>query len=351
MTSKKYESAVEKAAVDAFKKEFERLHYRISLFSNIARREGILAVEALIDKEDENDPFGFALQMAYDGIERESIEKYLDSWIEANCSGHCEYYNRILFSVIKTGVLFIQSGANPRIIDPLIKSLVPLELMPYWTEYYPEAVKQYGWLLACVPEGFRTEELCRNAIKNCGDMLRYVPDEFKTKKLCIEAVKQDGKALKFMPRKFKTQELCCEAVKNDGDALAFVPEEFITKELCLEAVEYKGSALEFVPEEFITKELCVKATENSSCALRFVPKEFKTAEFCLAAVKKQCDAINYVPKHLRTLEFYVEVIKQRRSEEYGLGDVQMKVLLEDVPVSFRNEVWEAVHKSELEEKV
>jgi len=350
----KYESAVEKAAVEAFKKEYERIHFRICLFANICRREGLLSVENSIDKEKAalGNPLDYSLLMAMDGMEGAVIEKYLDSWIGANSSSHCEYYDKILFSVIKTGVLSIQSGQNPRITAKLVTALVPLELMPTWTEFYSEGIKQHSWMLGCVPEAFRTEELCQNAVKNCGDMLRFVPEKFKTKELCTQATEQDGCALEFVPKEFKTEEFCHKAVEKKGNALEFVPEEFKTQELCTKAIKQKGNALKFVPEKFKTKEFCAEAIKQYGGALKCVPKEFITQELCLEAVKNCTSALEFVPKHLRTAELFIELVKTRRQDyKECWGDFEMsriKDYLNDVPESLRKEVFEAVYQAEME---
>ncbi|MDR2583667.1 MAG: DUF4116 domain-containing protein [Fibromonadaceae bacterium] len=350
----KYESAVEKATVEAFKKEYERIHFRICFAAMMCRREGLLSIEKFIDKEKDpnGDPLEFALQMVVDGMENAKIEEYLDFWIGANSSGHCEYYNKILFSVIKTGILSLQSGENPRMTDIFIKSIIPMELLPTWTEFYPEGIKQYGWLIQFIPEAFRTEEICCNAIKNCGIMLEYVPEKFKTKELCTEATEQYGCALEFVPKEFKTEEFCRKAVEQDGCALEFVPEEFKTEELCVKAVKQNGWALKYVPEKFKTQELCAEATEHYGCALEFVPKEFKTKELCLEAVKNSPFAIKDVPKRLKTVELYIEVVKSKRKwwgEDFVT--IRLKDLLDDdIPESLKNEVFEAVYQEELEVK-
>ncbi|MDR2583581.1 MAG: DUF4116 domain-containing protein [Fibromonadaceae bacterium] len=309
----KYESAVEKAAVAAFKKEYERIHFRICLFAQMCRNEGLLSVKNCIDKEKAalGNPLDYSLLMALDGMDRAVIEKYLDSWIEANSSSHCEYYDKILFSVIKNGVLSIQSGLNPHITAKLITAPVPMELMPDWTEFYPEGVKQYGWMLNYVPEAFRTKELCYNAVKNNGDSLRYVPEKFKTKELCAQATEQNGCALQYVPEEFKTEEFCHKAVEQDGRALDFVPKELKTQELCLKAVKQYGYALKYVPEEFKTEEFCRKVIEQDGRALEFVPEKSKTAELCLEAVKQNEIAFKYVPKHLNNEELNAEFVKFR----------------------------------------
>ena len=348
----KYESAVEKAAVEAFKKEYERIHFRICLSANLFRKEGFSAVENTIDKEKAAnfEPLEFGLLLIITGVERAKIEDCYDSWIEANSSSHCGYYDKILFSVIKFGVLSIQSGENPYLTDKLIKALVPMELMPNWTEFYPEGVKQHGWMLSYVPEAFRTEELCQNAVKNCGDMLRNVPEKFKTKELCTEAIEQDGCALKFVPEELKTEEFCRKAMEKDVRALAFMPEEFKTAEMCFEAVKQEGIALESVPEEFKTQELCAEAIKSNGYALQFVPKAFKTKELCLEAVKDSPFAIKYVPKRLKTVALYIEVVKSKRKwwgEDFVT--IRLKDLLDDdIPESLKNEVFDAVYKEDME---
>jgi hypothetical protein len=325
----KYESAIEKAAVEAFKKEFERIHCRICFASGMVRMMGFFAFENIIDKEKalNGDLLEYGFQLVASAIDRSIIEQIIDSWIKANCSGHCEYYTKILLSAIKIGVVNIASGENTLAIERRITSVVPFELMPNCTEFYPETVKQHGWMLKFMPEAFRTEELCKEAVKNCGWALESVPEKFKTKELCNEAVENAGIALNYVPEEFKTKEFCMKAFKKDSMALGAIPPEFKTVELCIEAVRQCGSALIFVPEEFKTAELCLEAVKNSDFAV----------------------AINCVPEPLKTAELYTEVIKLRRKDE-SMEGMELKILLDEVPESMRNEVWEAVYQSELEGK-
>jgi flagellar motor component MotA len=132
MLHNEYESALEKGIKEIFEKEVERICFRLITFVEIARREGILALEDKLDKEKvaKRDLFETGIQMAVDGTERAVIENYLDSWIEANCNNSVAYYEKILASIIKTGVLCIQEGYNPRIAEYKITVLIPRELTP-----------------------------------------------------------------------------------------------------------------------------------------------------------------------------------------------------------------------------
>jgi len=57
-------------------------------------------------------------------------KKYLDSWIETNCNNSVSYYEKILASIIKTGVLCVQAGEHPKVAEYKMTVLIPRELIP-----------------------------------------------------------------------------------------------------------------------------------------------------------------------------------------------------------------------------
>ncbi|MCL2282117.1 MAG: DUF4116 domain-containing protein [Fibromonadales bacterium] len=131
-TQRIYNSVFEKTIAEAFEKEFKRVYYRLSYFSECSRREGILALENCLDKEKiaAGDIMEAGVMMCTDGMDKKIIEEYMDSWIEANCTGPLGYYERILASVIKTGVLAVQAGENSTVTKIKLLSKVPVNLMP-----------------------------------------------------------------------------------------------------------------------------------------------------------------------------------------------------------------------------
>ena len=130
-----YSSVFEKNVEELFEKEFKKIYYRIRFLTECARREGILALESYWNRETLADAtvagslLDIGVQMCIDAFDKAVIEEYIDSWIEANCSGHLKYYERILASVIKTGILSIQTGENPIITVYKINSKVPKSLI------------------------------------------------------------------------------------------------------------------------------------------------------------------------------------------------------------------------------
>jgi flagellar motor component MotA len=103
----------------AFLTKAATIHDFILEISEKARREGLLAIEEMIDytKAQEMDPLNLGLQLVVDGTDGAIIERVFDNLIEYK-SG----YELRLLKIIKDGVLSVQAGDNPRIITVLLKS-------------------------------------------------------------------------------------------------------------------------------------------------------------------------------------------------------------------------------------
>ncbi|MDR2583583.1 MAG: DUF4116 domain-containing protein [Fibromonadaceae bacterium] len=128
----KYESVLEKGMKEIFEKEVELICIKLTECCEIARREGLMALENYIDKEklSEKAFLETGMQMATDGTKREIIENYINSWIETNCNNSVAYYEKILASIIKTGILCVQGGYNPEVAEYKMTVLIPKELTP-----------------------------------------------------------------------------------------------------------------------------------------------------------------------------------------------------------------------------
>jgi len=125
---------------EIFEKEVERICIKLTKFCEFARREGILALGDHIDKEQVSKKaiLETGVKMAVDGNKGKIIEKYMDSWIEANC---VKYYEKLLGSIIKTGVFCVQRGDNPKVAEYKMTALIPRELIP--DTLLPESEKYY----------------------------------------------------------------------------------------------------------------------------------------------------------------------------------------------------------------
>jgi flagellar motor component MotA len=99
--------------------EAAKIHDFILEVSEKARREGLLAVEEMIDHEkaEQMDPLNMGLTLVIDGTDGTIIEKVYDNIIEQKFG-----FDKQLLKIIKDGVLSVQAGDNPRIITVLLKS-------------------------------------------------------------------------------------------------------------------------------------------------------------------------------------------------------------------------------------
>jgi hypothetical protein len=128
----KYETALEKGIKEIFQKEIERVCLRFIKFVEMARSEGLLSLEKQIDAEkvSKKDFMETALNMAIEARGEKAIKAYCDLWIKENCNNSVAYYEKILASVIKAGVLAIWRGEHPKMARCKIIGLIPRELLP-----------------------------------------------------------------------------------------------------------------------------------------------------------------------------------------------------------------------------
>jgi len=115
---------------EQFALTYETVYLTIQQLAEAARREGLLSLEAFLDKKRilERDPLHVGLQLVIDGTDGEIVRTVYDNLMEADCPSYG--YERIILKVIKTGVLSIQAGDNPRIIGVLMDSVCPRDMRP-----------------------------------------------------------------------------------------------------------------------------------------------------------------------------------------------------------------------------
>ena len=121
----------------------------------------------------------------------EYAEEYADEYSEDN-------YTRML----KTPKQWIEYIIEQEQHEEFVHAEVPSELKT--SEFYLEAVRQWGHALKYVPENLKTPELCLAAVQNDGLALRFLFDELKTPKLCRIAVQQNNHARQFLPDALKS---------------------------------------------------------------------------------------------------------------------------------------------------
>ena len=128
------------------KKEIVEICRTLVALSNKARREGILALEDSLDDQltgaNKNERLMFALfRLMVDGIEGKNIAEVADNYIASSAS---DDFDNFAFTLIKKGVLSIQYGENPRVLQLLCLSYVGFDDedwfceqtgFAHWTEY------------------------------------------------------------------------------------------------------------------------------------------------------------------------------------------------------------------------
>jgi len=105
---------------DEFLKNFYIILKRAMEFSLKARREGILALDEVLEEEkvDNRDIFEYGMRFAIDGTETDIIEKILSNIINQEKDN----FSRTLKNIQKEAVLSIQRGDNTRVLLALINS-------------------------------------------------------------------------------------------------------------------------------------------------------------------------------------------------------------------------------------
>ena len=130
------------------KKEIVAICKEISSKSEQSRHEGILSLEEniedlLTEYPTKNGKFFFSLlRMVVDGIDGTIISEIADNYFESSAENDFE---KLMFRLIKTGVLSIQSGENPYVIQRKLLSFVGFDDeadfcaktgFAKWGEYY-----------------------------------------------------------------------------------------------------------------------------------------------------------------------------------------------------------------------
>ena len=111
---------------DEFAKQFSEIFELALSWSEIARREGLLALEDLADEEKiaQRDIFQFGIRLTVDGIDTSVIDKILTNFINLETDKDM----KTLKTIQKEAVLGIQCGMNSRILAILLNSYVNTEL-------------------------------------------------------------------------------------------------------------------------------------------------------------------------------------------------------------------------------
>ena len=109
-----------------FVKQFKEIWKLALAYSEIARREGLLALEDKLEECDETQRLVFqvGLRLTVDGTDASLIDKVLTNMVNLET----DEYAKVLKIVQKEAVLGIQEGVNPHYLAILLNSYVDKEL-------------------------------------------------------------------------------------------------------------------------------------------------------------------------------------------------------------------------------
>jgi flagellar motor component MotA len=111
---------------DEFIAEYYKVSVRATQLSEKARREGLLALEEMIDSEKvcQRDILEYGLRFVVDGLDGRVINEILSNIIKQEE----DKYSRLLMEIKAETVLSVQAGDNPLIIAYKLNSLTDTTL-------------------------------------------------------------------------------------------------------------------------------------------------------------------------------------------------------------------------------
>jgi flagellar motor component MotA len=127
------------------KEQFEQEAYatitQLLHASEVSRREGLLALEETIHdqkKWEDRDLYTVGMTFVIDGTDGNIIEKWFETVIHSSYRDD-DYFELIIANIIKTGVLGIQEGSNPRVLLQMMDALIPQQ---YRTDLFKKIYNQ-----------------------------------------------------------------------------------------------------------------------------------------------------------------------------------------------------------------
>jgi flagellar motor component MotA len=118
---------------DEFEKEYNAVMKRIFFLSEKARREGLLALEALIDENKyiQRDILEYGLRLIVDGTDGQLVNKILTNIVELETDKE----KKVLKNIQKEAAIGIQEGYNPRLLLMLLNSYVNIGIEDVMRKY------------------------------------------------------------------------------------------------------------------------------------------------------------------------------------------------------------------------
>ena len=98
-------------------------------------------------------------------------------------------------------------------------------------------VRELPYLLGCVPDQYKTQQICDKAIFENGETFKSIPVCYKIK-MCDKAVNTYPHTLKFFSECYKTHKMCDKAVDNHPSPTKYVPAGIELKKCVIKQLIY-----------------------------------------------------------------------------------------------------------------
>ena len=106
----------------------------VLVFNQLARKEGLLYLEEScksLDKETEETYFAELIMLVIDGTDQELVIEYaLNRYFAANLTG----YEGIIYLIYTKGILMIQTGENPMLVEQILEAMLPENVRKLYME-------------------------------------------------------------------------------------------------------------------------------------------------------------------------------------------------------------------------
>ena len=134
-----------------------------------------------------------------------------------------------------------------------------------------KAVLENGGTLKCVPDCYKSQEICNKVVDNYPHALEFDPECYKTQKICNKAADTHPPTIKIVAECYKNQEMCCTAVHICCFVFASIPDQCKSQELCETIVSLS-------PDKYITQKMFDEVVDNSLAALKIIFDWFLTSK-------------------------------------------------------------------------
>ncbi|NNH78829.1 DUF4116 domain-containing protein [Acinetobacter sp. ANC 5380] len=287
-------------------------------------------------------------------------------WVKSNLSGEAlkhvrpadqtEYICLKLIELDHVNINYVRSDLMTYDFMLMATALKPqiiseLDIQVFSPDLISVALKSDQFDLGCLPDSWKTKEVCdqlfnksylellnfprefievnqiKTALKQCGSIealsifqlfeagqyddetiilaveknescLKMIDDELITKDLILKLaphIKRYETLVTPVIQNALDRELCLELINCNPMLLYGIPESMRELDLCLKAISLNGMSLGAVPISLADDELYKVAVQNNGLALCHVPTPYRDHEIPYIAIKENGEALEYVP--------------------------------------------------------